>query len=195
MTEETAGGMPAAVGGASVEGFERRLALSFEAFHDVRSRPWHEYAHLELGGRRAAEEAVRAAFRELRDAWPRVLESPSVEAHAWALLKEHVARRRSRGRGRKTVLVQTAAFMLAQGRPWLEELGALEHSIGLYTAIARLPERQYDVVMLRYVLEYPDDKVAHLTGMPRATVRSNVRWAKRTLARELGIDHSEPEGG
>jgi RNA polymerase sigma factor (sigma-70 family) len=190
VTEEEPSGSGS---GSSVDDAQRRLAvLSFRAFHDAHSRPWHEFAHLELGRRDLAEDAVRAAFWELEYSWPRVLESASVDAHAWALLKEHVARRRESGR---TALVETAAFALTLGRSVLEELGELEHSIGLFAAIARLPERQYDAIMLRYVLGFPDATVAYLMGVPQTTVRSTVRWARRRLARELGLEYTEPEGG
>jgi RNA polymerase sigma-70 factor (ECF subfamily) len=51
-----------------------------------------------------------------------------------------------------------------------------------YASASRLPERQYDVMVLRYVLGYGDDKVARLLGVRENTVRSLVRVATRELA-------------
>ncbi|MYV97075.1 hypothetical protein [Streptomyces sp. SID3343] len=82
--------------GSSVDNAQRRpAALSFRAFHDAHSRPWHEFAHLEPGRRDLTEDAVRGAFWEPAYLRSRVLESATVEAHAWALLKRR-SRRRSR---------------------------------------------------------------------------------------------------
>jgi RNA polymerase sigma-70 factor (ECF subfamily) len=35
-----------------------------------------------------------------------------------------------------------------------EQMASIDSGLGLYEAIARLPERQFDAVLLRYVLGY-----------------------------------------
>ena len=62
----------------------------------------------------------------------------------------------------------------------------MEESIGLYSAISRLPERQFDTLVLIFVLGYEPGFVAALFCVPPETVYSNVRHAKNRLANELG---------
>ncbi|MFI1583404.1 RNA polymerase sigma factor [Embleya sp. NPDC020630] len=68
-----------------------------------------------------------------------------------------------------------------------DQLAELDGPIGLFRAIARLPDRQFEAMTLRYVLEYSDETAGRLLGMTAATVRSNVRHAKETIARTLGL--------
>ena len=51
----------------------------------------------------------------------------------------------------------------------------------LYASVSQLPERQYDVIVLRYALGYKDKQVARLLGLRENTVRSLVRLATRRL--------------
>ena len=96
---------------------------------------------------------------------------------------------------RPPALAETAPFARAVRRELLdyrERFALLESELGLYTAIAHLPERQYDIVVLRYVLGYTDEQISYCTGIKISTVRSNARHAKRRLARELNMA-TEPE--
>lgn len=177
-------------------GTGRRLALTFEVFHASHTHAWHEYAHLQLGNRAAGRQAVEAAFRDLHRVWAQALRQDSVEAYAWAVLREHIERRTPGG---GIAFVETATFdgfdiCRAALRESQELFGEMESRLGLFAAIARLSEKQYDVIALRYVLGYSDAKVAHILGVAESTVRSHVRWAKRTLARELGFAVPETEG-
>ncbi|WP_446039586.1 sigma-70 family RNA polymerase sigma factor [Streptomyces sp. SID1121] len=167
----------------------RRLALTFDAFAAHHHRLWLRYAHTQVGSRPVAETVVESACARLLEHWPHVLLQESVSQYAWAVLKEEVARRQDAHDG-PPALVDTAAFdaaarkLLQHGTP--DQFTVLENEIGLYGAISRLPERQYDVVVLRYVLRVPDEVVAEYLGIEVPTVRSHVRHARRRLARELG---------
>ncbi|GGP00045.1 sigma-70 family RNA polymerase sigma factor [Wenjunlia tyrosinilytica] len=66
-----------------------------------------------------------------------------------------------------------------------EEFAAMESHLGLYPAIARLPERQFDVTVLRYVLEYPTDETARIMGVTETTVRCHHAAARRKIALHL----------
>ncbi|MFJ4923394.1 RNA polymerase sigma factor [Streptomyces sp. NPDC088725] len=171
-------------------GPRRRLALTFDAFDTHHHKLWLRYAHTQVGKRSTAEAVVDATCARLMEHWDHVLTQESVPQYAWAVLKEEVARWLD-ARGRRPVLVDTAAFHIAIRKLLLHEMrdqfAVLEGEIGLYAAIARLPERQYDVVVLRYVLQVPDDEVAEYLGIEVATVRSHVRHARRRLAKDLGM--------
>ncbi|MER8001168.1 sigma-70 family RNA polymerase sigma factor [Streptomyces sp. NPDC095613] len=172
----------------------RRLELTFDAFQAHHLKLWLRYAHTQVGSRSAAEGVVDATCARLLRHWPHVLEQESVARYAWAVLKEEVARWLHQ-HGLQPVLVDTAAFHAAIRKLLLYEMrdqfAVLQGEIGLYGAIARLPERQYDVIVLRYVLHVPDEEVAEYLGIEVATVRSHVRHARRRLAKDLDVRETE----
>jgi RNA polymerase sigma factor (sigma-70 family) len=133
-------------------------------------------------------------FHQLGLHWPHVMRQECPEAYGWAVLK-HLLGQRRQALGMGSALVETATFEAVSLRAAQEQLEAMEGKLGLYAAIGRLPERQCDVIVLRYVLGYPDARTALIMGITEGSVRSNVRFAKRRLARELNIDTSADDGG
>ncbi|MEU3709786.1 RNA polymerase sigma factor [Streptomyces catenulae] len=175
---------------------ERQLSLSFEAFHTTHARKWLKYAYLHTGGRDAAVEVTCGAFRRLAAVWPHALRQASVEAFAWALLKECVVEWLYDHR-QPTALTETAAFAVvtkALLREFQAQFALLESQLGLYAAIARLPERQCDVIVLRHVIGYGDAQIAALLGVDEATVRSHASRGRRRLAAALGMDQGDTRG-
>jgi DNA-directed RNA polymerase specialized sigma24 family protein len=69
-----------------------------------------------------------------------------------------------------------------------DEFAAMESTLGLYPAIARLPARQFDVVVLHYVLDYSTARTAQTLGVTEATVRSHRAAARQRIALDLGLD-------
>ncbi|MFE3688697.1 RNA polymerase sigma factor [Streptomyces sp. NPDC059095] len=170
-----------------------RLALTFDAFHAYHRKLWMRYAHTQVGSRAAAESVVDATCVRLKRTWPHVLIQESVPQYAWQILKEEVHRWLS-ARGMEPQ-VGDAAFLTAVQKLLLhemrDELRVISQEIGLYNAIATLPERQYDVVMLRFVLGMDEPEVAEYLGIDVATVRSHIRHARRALAKQLHMHHKE----
>ncbi|MDG9709670.1 RNA polymerase sigma factor [Streptomyces sp. DH10] len=162
------------------------LPTTFVAFYSRQHRAYLRYAHVQLDSREGAEKVVEDVFVQLARAWTHVLQQPNVDAYAWAALKEEVVRRLEI-QGRTLALVETAAFAAVRHAS-RSRFTVLESKLGLYAAIARLPERQYDVILLCFVLGHPMRRVAELMGISYGTVRSHLRGARRRLSRELGID-------
>ncbi|WP_051717869.1 RNA polymerase sigma factor [Streptomyces megasporus] len=200
----------------------RRMTLTFDAFHEYHHRLWLRYTRTQVGDRAATEAVVEAACRRLLLDWNHVLEQESVAAYAWAVLKEHI-RDWLTEHGREPALAETAAFDAACAARLLPELryeyrghdeggehggehedehgdehggeyAALERGIGLYSAMAELPERQHDAIVLRYVLGCTDEEVAEYLGCGRAALRSHVRHAKRKLAARLNLRRDQRTG-
>ncbi|WP_254407440.1 RNA polymerase sigma factor [Streptomyces sp. GMY02] len=175
---------------------QRRLELTFDAFDSHHHTLWLRYAHSQVGSRAAAEEVVDAACARLLEHWQHVLSQASVSRYAWAVLKEEVAWWLD-DHGARPALVGTAAFQAAVRKLFLNEtldqFAVLQGEMGLYGAISRLPERQYDVIVLRYVLQIPDEEVAEYMGIEVATVRSHIRHARRRLAKILDLRETETE--
>jgi len=168
-----------------------RTVPSFDAFYDRHQGAWVRYAHTQTGSRDAAEQIVDALTAHMAETWPCVQRDESAARHAWKVLKATVTRWLDE-HGTGPAFVETAVFdrvtrVLAQSK---ERFAAMEESLGLYSAISRLPDRQYDSIVLCYVLNYPYSTTASLLGVAESTVRSNVRHAKAHLAKELGIQYS-----
>ncbi|WP_329037922.1 sigma-70 family RNA polymerase sigma factor [Streptomyces sp. NBC_01725] len=177
-----------------------RLGLTFDAFHDYHRELWMRYAHSQVGGRPAAETVVDNACAHLKRDWKHALAQESVSRYAWSLLKEETHRWLDE-RGLQPLLVDTAAFHAAVAKllrhDTRDRFTVLEGELGLYGAIADLlPERQYDIIVLRFVLGEDEENVAEYLGIELATVRSQAQHARRRLARELdmAIEPTETEG-
>ncbi|MEV6954605.1 sigma-70 family RNA polymerase sigma factor [Streptomyces sp. NPDC051183] len=161
------------------------LPVEFTAFHSQQHRAYLRYAHLQLGSRQDAEDIVDDVFTFLLKVWRQALKEASLHGFAWAVLREHVERRLA-VLGRPRAMVETAWFA-ALRRSSRERMELLESKLGLYAAIAGLPERHYDVVLLAFLLGYDYDSVARMMGISPATVRSHIRGARRTLSQKLGV--------
>ncbi|WP_230993826.1 sigma-70 family RNA polymerase sigma factor [Streptomyces endocoffeicus] len=147
------------------------LPADFRAFHQL------------------AEEAVDHAFEQLAVSWPTVLAQPTPEAYAWKVVKNRIidlARRRNR----RPVVVDVAAFETYDLRNAVDPIGELETSLLVYEAINDLPDRQRDVIILRYSLGYAAT-TARILGISPAGVRSTVRHARRRLRQVLGLYEQE----
>jgi RNA polymerase sigma-70 factor (ECF subfamily) len=170
------------------------LPVEFQAFQELYTQPYLMFAHLHLGSRCEAEALVDTVFFQLARHWTHVLQQERPESYAWAVLKQLVGERRLQLGLDPTTMVATASFTSAMLKASRDQLATMESNLGLYTAIANLPERQGDVVMLRFVLGYADERTAAIMGINEGTVRSNIRFARRRLARELGIDWTDQAG-
>lgn len=162
------------------------LPVEFGAFHSQHHRAYLRYAHLQLGSREDAEGVVDDVFTFLLKVWRQALKEASLHSFAWAVLREHVERRLA-VLGRPAAMVETAWFA-ALRRASRQRMELLESKLGLYAAIACLPERHYDVVLLAFLLGYDNGAVGRMMGISPATVRSHIRGASRILSQKLGAD-------
>lgn len=163
---------------------------ALEAFHDRYVKAYLNYAYLMIGDKTAALAVVRRCFSHMALNWSQALRAEDgPEAYAWALLKSRVDTH-LRMVGLQAQTVETAAFQRT-ARAVLESVRCsfevMETSLGLYTAIAALPERQFDTIVLLYVLGYPSDRVADIMGVTRDTVRSHRHLARRRISKKLGL--------
>ncbi|WP_043255939.1 sigma factor-like helix-turn-helix DNA-binding protein [Streptomyces sp. Tu6071] len=130
----------------------RRPDLTFDAFADSHMGLWTRYAESQVGAAHS-DEVVARACGWLRGNWRRVLGSDSVARYAWRVLKAEVH-----------------ACATERGvRPVGEVSGA---------ALAELPERLYDLVVLRYELGVGDAEIADYLGIEQAAVGAQARYAR-----------------
>lgn len=168
----------------------QRIPVAFWAFHRQFRSAYRHYAYLQLGDERMAGRVVHLVFLSLLRGWHRLMEEDNPAASAWAHLKEAVDEILI-FENRESALPETAAFQHVR-RAVLEdarnEFDAMESSLGLFPAIARLPARQFDVVVLHYVLDYRTSATARIMGVTDATVRSHRTAARHRLAQDLGLE-------
>jgi RNA polymerase sigma-70 factor (ECF subfamily) len=174
---------------------------AFWAFHELYHQAYFEYAFVQLGEQVTADRLVDQTFVFLAVIWHDVTAQENPEAFAWTLLKERVAAELE-DQGRPPAAMETMAFeraIRAACNPILDSFRAefraqvteLEDGMGLYAAMARLPERQFDVMVLQFALGFPTKKTALVMGVCEATVRSTRRAAKCRLAADLGLELGE----
>ncbi|WP_234320448.1 sigma-70 family RNA polymerase sigma factor [Streptomyces sp. SBT349] len=169
------------------------LPADFRAFHQLYRPAYVRWAELYLGGRAVAEEAVDRAFERLAAEWGDVLRLDSPASYAWSVLKDHTVDA-ARASGRRPVVMDTAAFETQALHTAVDPIGELEESLGIYQAIRELPERQHDVIVLRYCIGYSTAETADILGISVPGVRSTARYARHRLKEALGL-RDDPESG
>ena len=153
----------------------------FTEYVDARRAQLSRTAYLLCGDSHRAEDLVQTALVKLYLAWPRVRRDGNVDAFA------------------RRVLVN--AHIDETRRPWRRERWGLDgHDEGvapaetvedrdvLLTALARLPEGQRKVVVLRHFVGLSVEETAHDLGISTGTVKSQTSHALKRLESVLAPD-------
>ncbi|MEU1178727.1 sigma-70 family RNA polymerase sigma factor [Streptomyces sp. NPDC005820] len=168
-----------------------KLPLDFSAFHQMHRPRYVREAERCLRCRADAEEAVDEAFVQLAREWPQILRAENPAAYAWRVMKNRVVDH-ARARGRRATLMDTAVFETVTLQGAEDAFEVIEQNLRLFHAISALPERQQDVIRLRYCEGYDTAEVAHELGITEAGVRSIERYARHRL-REIYTSCAEEE--
>ncbi|MFJ4569048.1 RNA polymerase sigma factor [Streptomyces caelestis] len=161
------------------------LPIDFEAFYLGHQEAFHAYAEVHFGTRAAAEEVIHGVFLEIHAGWTELLSAGHVEQGAWAIVRRAVHDRlESEGRAPAFIINGPIAQALATTK---DRLQRMQSTTGLYEAIADLPGRQFEVIVLRYLLGYPTTKVAWFMGIDDRTVGHHLRRGKERLRIKLGM--------
>jgi RNA polymerase sigma-70 factor (ECF subfamily) len=164
--------------------------VAFDAFVQSNFASWVRLAHLYMGDRAEAELVACEVTLRLHETWEEVLgRVRNLPLHAFTLLRAEIEDRFAQRAGDQ--MVENAAFLRAM-RAAREEFAVLAESIGVYSAISRLPERQFQVIALRYVLGYDVKRAAAMMGVSHQTISSLTYYAKRALADALGSAVRDP---
>ncbi|MFH9590710.1 RNA polymerase sigma factor [Streptomyces luteogriseus] len=169
------------------------LPIDFEAFYLAHQEAFHAYAEVHFGTRAAAEEVIHEVFLEIHAGWLELLSVGHVEQGAWAIVRRAVRDRlESEGRAPAFIINGPIAQALAATKDRLEKM---QSTTGLYEAIAELPNRQFEVIVLRYLLGYPTSRVAWFMGIDERTVGHHLRRGKERLRVKLRLpdDRKKPQ--
>jgi RNA polymerase sigma-70 factor (sigma-E family) len=166
-------------GGAAARG----ALVGFDELYQEQWWPMLRLATGLVGQRAAAEDVVQDAFAALYRKWDSIqdphaavgyLRTSVVNGARNVLRRRIVARRRLRVLGEDTV----------EGADHSTVLTA-EHQL-VRAALARLPERQREVLTLRYLAELTDMEIAEATGLTLGGVRSASSRGLAALRSRLG---------
>ncbi|HEU5269000.1 MAG TPA: SigE family RNA polymerase sigma factor [Jatrophihabitans sp.] len=143
-------------------------------------------AYLLVGDRESAEDIAQDAFAGLHRHWQR-LRSP--DAAAGYLRTATVNGARSMLRRRRTTrrFPQPDESALTTESAEATSLLSAEHAEVL-AALRRLPDRQREVLLLRYWSELGEAEIARTLGISVGAVKSNASRGRAALATMLGQD-------
>jgi RNA polymerase sigma-70 factor (sigma-E family) len=165
-----------------------RVDRSFEAFVDARSTALLRTAVLLTGDRGHAEDLLQTALMRTARHWSAARTAP--EAYVRRVLVNL-----SRDRVRRLVR-RPRETALPEGEQGLPATDAGYDRVGdrrvVTAALARLPVRQRQVIVLRFYEDLPVEQVAELLGCSTGTVKSYTSRALSRL-RELLAGTDNPE--
>ncbi|MES9604982.1 SigE family RNA polymerase sigma factor [Actinomadura sp. NPDC000929] len=133
-----------------------------------------------VGDRPTAEDVVQHSFLGLYQRWGR-LKDPG---KALTYLRSSVlnnCRSVLRRRGRRPLGAQDPPAASAESRVLGREQGR-----EILDALRRLPHRQRETLVLRFVLDLSEEETAQIMRVSRGTVRSNTSRGRTALERMLG---------
>lgn len=133
------------------------------------------------GDRDVAADATDEAFARAYADWRRVqsMASPDRWVYRVAL---NVVRRRMRRAALERRKIEPPA-----------ELATQDVDREIWTIVQQLPERQRVAIVLRYLLDLPEQEIAAAMGISRGTVASALAAARRRLAGWLTVEDNARE--
>lgn len=161
------------------EGGEQQTAAArrdVAVFCDRVWGPLTRALHVQLGNRETAEELAQDALAKIWNDWDRVSTMDHPEAYAFrvafnassSLFRRKAAERRAHRRVGSVQTESTPHLMSAE-------------TLDLQRAVAGLPRRQRDVIILRYFVDMRVDDVAVALGISPGTVKTSAHRAMATL--------------
>jgi RNA polymerase sigma-70 factor (ECF subfamily) len=165
------------------------LPIEFEAFYLAHSDTYLDYAEIEVGDSGTAWEVAHEVFAYVLVTWDDMLAEPNFMESAWDVLRAAVAyekRRHDRPGGAAGApsffWKMTFGHAMVRSR---EELGREPDE--LRRAIAQLPPRQFDVIVLKHFMERSREDIAWLLGIKPVTVDHHHRQAQANLRVRMGM--------
>ncbi|TAJ99248.1 MAG: sigma-70 family RNA polymerase sigma factor [Chloroflexota bacterium] len=156
-------------------------AESFEAVYRDHYRDVYRYVLLSLRRRDDADDVVADTFDRAFAAW-RSGHGPAARALPWLLV---IARRIVVDRWRRERLIRWLPFTTGRGSTEpvdpTEVGGRAEFWLWLDELARALPERQREVVFLRYQRDLSDEEIGDILGLSASGVRSLVARALAAL--------------
>jgi len=129
-----------------------------------------------------AEDVVQDSFIAMHRRWDRV--DP---AKAPAYLRQTVVNRSRSALRHRSVVARHQPDRLADGAPADEQVLHAEGRAAVLDALADLPTRQREVLVLRYYLDLSEADIAATLGISRGAVKSHASRAAAALRHRLSL--------
>ena len=140
------------------------------------------------GARHVAEDIAHDAFVEALQRWDRVGQSENPGAWVRRTAMERAGRWHTRSLAEARALAR--GFLETDEVSSGTELSP-EHA-ELWQAVRALPPRQAQVLVLYYQAGYSVAEIAETLGLAHGTVKAQLHYARRKLAKSLGADADFP---
>jgi len=144
---------------------------------------------LVTGDLHEAEEVVQEAFTRAAGRWHRLREYDQPELWVRRVAINLATDGRRRVRRRLAVLAQLDAEAASVVPPISVD------GLAVAAALATLPRRQRQVVVMHYLLDVPVGEVASQLSVPVGTVKSRLARARSALAAQLDVEIERPRSG
>ena len=160
---------------------------AFTAFVESASPSLLRTAWLLTGDHHAAHDLVQAALVRTYVAWPRVRAESALAYARRVLVNERTDRWRRQG---SEVVVASPPEA-----PASSSTAGPDDRDAVVRLLARLPEQQRRVVVLRYYCDLSEQAVADLLNLSVGTVKSTASRGLTALRATLAADPTAAEGG
>jgi RNA polymerase sigma-70 factor (sigma-E family) len=146
-------------------------------------------AHVMLGSRASAEDVVQEAFYGLYRRWDRLTDKRKAPQYLRSCVLNGCRSELRRARRRNARPGDPPASVPAVLSTASAEAAVLadEDRHAVLAGIMRLPDRQREVLVLRYYLDESETAIAELLGIAHGTVRSTVHRALKALGADLRV--------
>ncbi|HET6212493.1 MAG TPA: SigE family RNA polymerase sigma factor [Micromonosporaceae bacterium] len=159
---------------------EPALEQEYLEYVTARLEPLRRTAYLLCGDRHRADDLVQETITKLYVRWRRVRTTGNVNAYVGRILYRTYLDDRRRGWWARVHLSASPPdHPAAPG-------GDLEDRMMLDAALARVPDRQRAVLILRFVCDLPVDEVAQILNCAAGTVKSQTAHGLAAMRRRLG---------
>ena len=130
------------------------------------------------GDRYLAEDILSDALVKAAIHWRRVSAASDPVAYVRRMVVTTYLADRRKARRRRTVPTSDLSILDHPATDHTEAVLARDEVASL---LARLPPQQKAVIVLRYLLDEPDDRIARILGCTPGTVRSHLSLARAAL--------------
>lgn len=172
-----------------LEGLRTRQEEAYRALLKRYGDALYRFFYFSHGSRDLAEDQCGETFEVL------VRNICKMRSHNGASLRPFlfgIARNVLRRGWRRTEMPQESDSVLAETADGqasvLQEMVAREELRQALTVIDQFPDRQRQVLLLRFVEGLKLEEIAEVMGMPLSSVKSHIHRSRRELLRRLGMD-------
>jgi RNA polymerase sigma-70 factor (sigma-E family) len=163
---------------------DRGLDVALTALYSEHALRLIRLGYVMLGDRSAAEDVVQDAFAGLHRRWDHLDDAGRAEFYLRSSVLNGCRTVLRRRQPQPLELIDDR--QLPAGASAEASALASEEARTVMSAVCGLPERQREVLVLRFYLDAPDAKIAALMGIRESTVRSTAHRALAALGRILG---------